>query len=522
MLKTAPRPQAGFFIVQNLKRNPMRNPKSNKFAIREADFKLFVVLWNQRMGKSTPDIHLRMARWLEDCWRSGKKNLLLMAFRSSGKSTIAGLFAAWLLYRNPDLRILVLAADLTLAKKMVRNVKRIIERHPLTKNMKPERADQWASDRFTVKRKLVQRDPSMMAKGVSANITGSRADIVICDDVEVPNTSDTAEKRVDLRQRLAEISYVIGDGQGTQLYIGTPHTYYTVYATKPRAEIGEDHAFLEEFERMEIPLLDENGECAWPEKYGEESIALIKRQSGPNKFASQMQLKPVNIAEGRLNPRQLIFYDHDIDYAKELQTLFIGSKKLVGASAFWDPSYGSEKGDRSVFAAVYADEEGKMYLHKLAYIKTDENDELDAATQQCRQVAEMARDLMLPSLAVEGNGIGKFLPGILRNELARIHAPCSVREVTHRRSKDIRILDAFDTLLAARLLYASRAVLRTPFMMEMQEWRPGLSRGHDDGLDAVAGALAQQPVRIERLYGSGAQEWMRGIKDQAAKTEFTI
>jgi hypothetical protein len=43
----------------------------------------------------------------------------------------------------------------------------------------------WASDQFTVKRPFELRDPSMLAKGVAANITGLRADVVICDDVEV-------------------------------------------------------------------------------------------------------------------------------------------------------------------------------------------------------------------------------------------------------------------------------------------------------------------------------------------------
>jgi len=159
-----------------------------------AGFAAFVWIWNNRQGQPTPQLHLLIARWLAERWEAGDRELLLLAFRSSGKSTLVGLFCAWLLFRNPDLRILVLAGDFALAKKMVRNVKRIIERHPLTKRLKPERADQWASDQFTVRRSAELRDPSMLAKGVAANITGLRADVVICDDVEVPNTCDTTPK----------------------------------------------------------------------------------------------------------------------------------------------------------------------------------------------------------------------------------------------------------------------------------------------------------------------------------------
>lgn len=499
------------------------NPKDSKFAITEADFKLFLALWNQRQNLITPDIHFRIANWLEHAWKSGDKNLLLMAFRSSGKSTLVGIFAAWLLYTRADLRILVLSADMTLAKKMVRNVKRIIERHPLTTNMKPDKPDQWASDRFSVKRMMERRDPSMMAAGVTSNITGSRADVIICDDVEVPNTCDTAEKRESLRERLAELSYVAEDESATQLYVGTPHTYYSIYTDNPRVEIGEDEAFLKEYKRLEIPLLDSDGDSIWPERFGAAQIAHMKRQSGPNKFNSQMMLRPVNITEGRLDPSLLQIYDHELDYTKELQALFLGETKLISASAWWDPAFGSAKGDRSVLAILFADAEGNYYLHHIAYIKPRGSDEADEATQQCRQIAQLAKIHYLPSLAVEINGIGKFLPSILRNELAKAKAPCTVQDMASTRPKDIRILEAFDAVMAAQKLYVHRSVLQTPFMTEMQEWRPGSSRGHDDGLDAVAGALSLQPVRLKRLYGAGGYNWMKsGGNNHKAKTEFKI
>ena len=87
----------------------------------------------------------------------------MMAFRDSGKSTIVGLFCAWMLLRQPDLRIIVVAADHALAKKMARNVKRVIERHPLTRSLKPRRRDQWAADQFTVNRASELRYESEIA-----------------------------------------------------------------------------------------------------------------------------------------------------------------------------------------------------------------------------------------------------------------------------------------------------------------------------------------------------------------------
>jgi len=496
-------------------------PTHNKYAITQCEFRLFVVLWNQAQGRKTPPVHLRMADWLERAYLDGDTRLLLMAFRSCGKSTLVGLFAAWLLYRWPDLRILVLAADQILAGKMVRNVKRIIERHPLTTRMKPDRADQWASERFTVRRMIEQRDPSMLARGVGSNITGSRADMIICDDVEVPNTCDSAEKRAALRERLEEINYVLVPG-GTQLFIGTPHTYFTIYADAPRKEAGEVQVFLHGFKRLKIPVLGADGNSAWPERFSPAAIEQMKRSTGPNKFASQMMLEPVNIAEGRLNPELLRIHDMKLLYARELGTLFIGDRKMVSASAWWDPAFGSAKGDASVLAVVYADAHGNLYLQHIDYISCPPGGETDEATAQCRIVARLARELYLPFITVEINGIGRFLPGILRNELATAKAPCAVVEVSSTRPKDLRILEAFDAVLAARRLYVHESVMQTPFAVEMQEWKPGRAGGHDDGLDAVAGALSQQPMRLKRLYGGGGHSWMRGADTQKAKTDFEV
>jgi len=221
-------------------------------------FPLFVALWNRMQGLETPSVHFVIATFLEVSWERGDKTLLLMAFRSCGKSTLVGLFCVWVLWRNPDLRILVVSADLALAKKMVRNVKRILERHFLTRHLKPDAIDQWGSDRFTVRRNLELRDPSMLAKGVTSNLTGTRADFIICDDVEVPKTSETAQKRAFLRERLLELDYILTPN-GTQLYVGTPHCFHTIYADAPREELGEKTNFLYGFKRLVVPVLNASG-----------------------------------------------------------------------------------------------------------------------------------------------------------------------------------------------------------------------------------------------------------------------
>ncbi|MBF0269335.1 MAG: phage terminase large subunit [Alphaproteobacteria bacterium] len=488
----------------------------------KASFLEFVWIWNEHQAQGTPDLHKRIAGWLEARLKSRERELLLMAFRGSGKSTLVGLFCAWRLARKPDTRILVLAADLALARKMVRNVKRIVERHPLTKGLKPKNRDQWAADQFTVARKSELRDPSMLAKGIGANVTGSRADIVICDDVEVPNTSDSAPKRADLRQRLLELDFVLVPG-GLHVYVGTPHSYYTIYAAQPRMEAGETQAFLQGFVRLELAVLDQKGRSRWPERFPLDRIASLKRRTGANKFESQMMLRPVNIAEGRLDPDRLRLYEDELVYSEGNgeALLKLAGKRLVSASCWWDPSFGApDKGDSSVIAALFTDEDGGYWLHRIAYLKHDPAmaSETDEATQLCRQALEFADAAYLPAIHLEGNGIGKFLPGLLRREIKRAGRKIAVVEMQSKKAKDSRIIDAFDAVLAAGALNAHRQVWATPFVAEMREWRAG-GKSRDDGLDAVAGCLLCEPVRLNGASLATQEkqraDWRQGLPFKA-------
>ncbi|MDR0367172.1 MAG: phage terminase large subunit [Rickettsiales bacterium] len=191
-------------------------------------FRDFAALWNESIGLGTPAHHLRIADFLQRTFESPKRRGLLLAFRGSGKSSVVALFICWLLGRDPNTRIAVLSADIALAKKMVRNVKRIIESHPALAFLVPRKPSEWAAGSFTCERSMTLRDPSVMAASIAANFTGSRADIIVCDDVEVPKNSNTRAKRECLRERLVELEFVLVPG-GCQIFIGTPQSRDTIY-----------------------------------------------------------------------------------------------------------------------------------------------------------------------------------------------------------------------------------------------------------------------------------------------------
>lgn len=484
-------------------------------------FPFFLDAWNRNQRLATPALHRNIAEWFDKRIAGSTRRMLLLAFRGSGKSTLLGLLAAWLLRRNPDRRILVLAAESALASKTVRTVRRILERHPLTVTLRSDRPEEWAADRLTVPRRLVSRDPSLLARGIGANITGSHADVAICDDVEVPNTCGTPAKRADLRARLSEIDYVLSPG-GFQIYSGTPHSYYSIYAEDPRPEEGDKRPFLHGFRRKKKKLKPK----AWPERFPPKVIRAIRKRAGPARFASQMLLEPVQAEEGRLNAEWLRRYEEPIDYseANGRPVLRLAGRRLVSASAWLDPSFGRRhKGDACVLAAVFTDEDGRRLLHRVAYLYCDtKNDRDGAAKQFCRQAAAHARELLLPVIHVESNGVGAFVPKILEQELAHEGHGATVIGIPNTRPKHERILEAFDAPLAANALWAHASVFKSRFLRELREWRPESRGGPDDGLDAAACALLAEPDRIRRLGRAPRLEWRDHANPGRARTDFHI
>ncbi|HCM83112.1 MAG TPA: phage terminase large subunit [Alphaproteobacteria bacterium] len=474
------------------------------------NFLVFTALWNKRQGMQTPRPHRIIAQFLAQQWASGQKSktggrLLLMAFRACGKSTLTALFAAWLLLQNPDLRIMVVAADMVLAEKMVRNIRRVIEKHPLTAKLKPPQAQQWSAMQFTVQRNLISRDPSVLARSVQTNITGSRADIIICDDVEVPGTSDTPIRRMDLRDRLRELDYVLTP-QGTILFIGTPHSYDSIYARTAAAGSVENKPFLEGFTRLELPLLNSAGESVWPERYPMTAIEALRKKTGPNKFASQMLLQAVSITDARLNPDLIKPYTDELQYEEGNQQsrLSLGDVQLTGASCWWDPAFSGVR-DSSVVALVFTDANGNYYFHRVLYVRVNAEHANAEALQQCEQVANFIAANYVPGIKIESNGVGQFLPGLLRQTLMQRGIAAAVQPVFSSGNKAARIISALEAPLAAGVIHAHGSIWDSGFMTEMREWNPARRDAADDALDALAGAIGEIPLRIGGMAARAAR-----------------
>ncbi len=446
----------------------------------------FVWIWDKINHLSVPTHHKKIGRFLSRLfYQTERRYALLMAFRNSGKSTLMGLFCAWVLTQNANLKILILSADMDLARKMSGHIQRILQIHPCCIGLKPLHPQEWASGRLTVSRSISDRDPSVLAKGLFSNLTGCRADIIICDDVEVPKTANTAAKRKDLRQRLNELNYILSPN-GMILYVGTPHAQESIYQVK------------DNWQKLILPIMDESGNPTWPERFDLNKIQQIQSVSSHSKFASQMMLQPMAPDDRRLDPSHLKPYSDELNYyeANHSALLTLAGKKLISGSAWWDPAFGRVKGDKSVIACIFTDCEGHLYLHRIQYL--DVPDHTDAPQYQCQKVIQFLRENYLPALYIETNGIGQFLPALLKQELAKAHLSCAVIEKHSHQNKMERILGAWEAPLLNGQISAHHSIFQTPLIQEMQDFNACHSR-HDDGLDAVAGCLLNEPIRLQRL-----------------------
>lgn len=274
--------------------------------------------------------------------------------------------------------------------------------------------------------------------------------------------------------------------------------------------------FLQGFDKLQIPVI-ENGVPVWEEKFPIEKIEKLKKTVGMNKFSAQMMLVPVDLSKGRFDVSKLQFYNDELkeEQRNRIVSFSIGDNKIVNCCCWWDPSYGSRNGDGSVISVVFIDSMGKYYLHDIAYLYHSDAkvEEVNSAVEQCQQVAEFLKLNFVPSVYVEGNGIGKFLPEFLRAELKKAGVKTRVIEKTSRVSKALRILDAFDVIISAGYLFVNEKIKNTPWISEFQEWGPD-GKCPDDGLDSVAGALSSPSFSLP----TSVYTYSRGVGKFSGRT----
>ena len=207
------------------------NQKTDTLEARiAASFPLFLSLVWKSLDLPRPTrAQLAIAEYLQH----GPKRLQVAAFRGLGKSWIAAAFVLWTLWNDIDKKILVVSASKQRADDFTLFIQKCILEFEWLAHLRPQSDDQrWSRISFDVSGCRPAQSPSVKSVGITGQITGSRGDLIIFDDVEVPANSATDMQREKLLQLVTEGESVLTPKADSRiLFLGTPQTTFTIYRT---------------------------------------------------------------------------------------------------------------------------------------------------------------------------------------------------------------------------------------------------------------------------------------------------
>jgi hypothetical protein len=253
---------------------------------------------------------------IADFLQYGPRRLIVEAFRGVGKSWITVAFVLWNLYRNPQLKILVVSASAVKANEFTTFCLQLVHDLPLLKHLRPGDSQRQSMMSFDVGPAQPDQSPSVKSVGITGQITGSRADLIVPDDIEVPHNSDTQGKRDRLLEQIKEFDAVLKPN-GRICYLGTPQTEQSIYNELPnrgyviRIWPSRYPAKLDRYGARLAPYIVkrlEAGARAWdptdPARFSHEDLTERELSYGRSGFALQFQID-TSLSDAEKHPLKL-------------------------------------------------------------------------------------------------------------------------------------------------------------------------------------------------------------------------
>ncbi len=499
-----------------------------------SDFKLFLqALWEQLDLPSPTRAQYAIADYLQH----GPKRLQIQAFRGVGKSWITGAFVLWTLFKDPEKKIMIISASKERADNMSIFLQKLIIETPWLNHLRPKADDsRWSRISFDVNCSPHQA-PSVKSVGITGQLTGSRADLMILDDIEVPGNSMTELMREKLLQLCTEAESILTPKDDSRImYLGTPQTTFTVYrklaerAYRPFVWPARYPKNLSQYEGLIAPQLQEDidtgaetGACTDPDRFDDDDLVEREASMGRSNFmlqfmldtslsdAEKFPLKMADLVVTSINPTQapdsVVWCADPRNVIRELPTVglpgdyFYSPMQLQGEWGAYteticsvDPS---GRGTDETAAAYISQKNGFLYLHEMrAYRDGYSDSTLLDILRGCRRYG-------VTKLVVETNFGDGIVCELFKKHLIQTKQAIDVEEVRANVRKEDRIIDSLEPVLNQHRLICNRSVidwdynsnkdeapeLRLLYMLFYQMSRMCREKGavkHDDRLDALA------------------------------------
>lgn len=503
----------------------------------KADFVFFIfVLWKALSLPVPTRCQIDMCKKLA---AGDNRRFILQAFRGIGKSFLTCGFVVWKLWNNPDLKFMIVSASKERADANSIFIKRIIDLMPQLQELKPKQGQRDAVISFDVGPAKPDHSPSVKSVGITGQLTGSRADVLIADDVEVPNNSATQAARDRLSELVKEFDAILKPG-GTIIYLGTPQNEMTLYrelegrgytTTIWPARYPRDRKDWQSYGDRLAPMLqaelEEDPEAFYwrptdEVRFDDTDLKERELSYGKAGFALQFMLNP-NLSDAEKYPlklRDLIVADLDPASSPMVYQWLpnpqnkredVPNVGLMGDSYHTYQTVGSAFSSYTQKILVIdpsgrgKDETGYAVLYQLnGYIFAMEVGGMRGGYEDStlEALAKIGRKWKVNEYVIEGNfGDGMYLE-LFKPVAARIH-PAAVTEVKSKGQKELRICDVLEPIMGSHRLIVNAAAIvqdyqsasdkegvRNPiYSLFYQMTRISRERGalaHDDRLDALA------------------------------------
>jgi len=193
------------------------------------DFRNFLfICWKHLNLPDPTPVQYDIATFLQNKPKRG----VIEAFRGVGKSYITSAFVCHTLLLDPKLKVLVVSASKVRSDDFSTFTQRLIHEIPILQHLRSREGQRQSKVAFDVGPALASHSPSVKSVGITGQLAGSRADLIVADDVEVPNNSMTQSMRDKLSESVKEFDAILKP-EGSIIYLGTPQTEMSLYETLP-------------------------------------------------------------------------------------------------------------------------------------------------------------------------------------------------------------------------------------------------------------------------------------------------
>lgn len=499
----------------------------------KGDFRVFLTLIWRELDLPTPTrAQLAIAEYLQH----GPKRLQISAFRGVGKSWITAAFTLWTLFKEPNKKIMVISASKERADNFSIFCQKLILDIPWLGHLGPKSDDQrWSRISFDVGPAKPHQAPSVKSVGITGQMTGSRAHLMIFDDVEVPLNSATDMQREKLLQLVTEAESILTpDDDSRILFLGTPQSTFTIYrklaerSYKPFVWPARYPKDLGRYEGLLAPQLVkdiEQGADRWvPTDTRFTDVDLLQREAamGRSNFMLQFMIDtslsdaekfPLKFQDLIVTPigndcAERYAWSADPRYCiKELPAVGLPGDRFYGPMFIdegmvpfaetivsVDPS---GRGADETVAAVLSQANGYVFLRDMKAYRDGYSDDTLSA------IVRMAKKYNASRILVESNFGDGMICELFKRHAVQQQASVNLEEVRATVRKEERIIDCLEPVMNQHKLIVDPKVFeydytsnpdappekRLEYMLAYQMSRMCREKGavkHDDRIDALS------------------------------------